>query len=545
MQSRTILEKTCYKYNVKHPLLLLGISLYACVYSLRIQWQIITNPNVICEDVRQHIWVYLSSWDPSLFPNDIISDFFCNAASFGEKWFYYVIGLFFNPLVIIKYLPVLFSVISVIYIYKLGKYLSDNITGACAGIIFLFSSYGGARFFGVCNGTDFGNCLTIIFLFYLAVKKYTAAGILSFIVSLFYPPLSLVCLSIYFFQLLHDLIKSKKLNKYGLTAFCIAVLCTGAFLIYKTSGAANPIRNLSLSEMKTMPEFYIRGNHPIFFSSFYEQINNEESGLALDKTLYVLVIVSLVMALFFQKRAFELPYIYYCLLGSGAGFFIAAHMFFFKLFMPSRYMRLSLPLFLVFFLAWNARRIIKFAEERVLLRKILPVGLIVFLIWGFFIPGGQDNHLSTHPKVFSFLKTLPNDSMIAGHPAIMDDAPVFTLKKIFVTKEISVPYYGIYPILKKRTYEFFNIYYAKELNEIYNMCVTNQITHLVVCKKHFEDAYLEKGDIYYEPVNSVVLRQIAGKNDFALFRVPDTMKIYEDDDVFVIKVDDIKKCNAV
>ena len=63
------------KYDQNDWILFIRISLYALIFSLSCQWFTITHEYGMAEDVRQHVWTYVSSWRPDLFQNDLIGDY--------------------------------------------------------------------------------------------------------------------------------------------------------------------------------------------------------------------------------------------------------------------------------------------------------------------------------------------------------------------------------------------------------------------------------------------------------------------------------------
>ena len=517
------------EYNKEDWLIFIGITAYAFLFSLLFQWPTITDAYTMSSDIRLNVYSYVSSWDSSLFRNDFIADYTKTITPIGVMCFYYILGLFVNPLLVVRYLPIAFTVISVMYIFRLGKHLKDSLAGALAAGMFLWVAWWkwkAAVFFSVGNGNDFGCLFTILYLYYFVTERYIIAGALIFLTTLFYPPLGLVCFGGYMLTMIRNFFLNHRVDRTGIIVLCIVALCMTAFL-YKTYWY-NPSLGLSGDTMRSMLEFYPGGRKPIFFPDWYTQITNNESGLSLIPPIQIMLIISAAIVLLRGNKSFSnvAPAFGYFLISCSVLFFLS-YILLFKLAMPSRYMRLPLPLVLIFFITMNTK----------IRKKIQYVILMIILISGLSMPFCAPANISAcYPGLCFFLKTLPKDSMIAGSPMLMDDVPLYSLRKAFVMLETSLPYYGIYPAVKKRTYDFYDAYYEEDIEKVYQFCVENDIDYLVVCKVHFDSAYLAKKDIYFEPLNRDIVSKIAGRRTFALRSIDGRSKVYEDPFVYVINV---------
>lgn len=222
------------KYDQNDWILFIRISLYALIFSLSCQWFTITHEYGMAEDVRQHVWTYVSSWRPDLFQNDLIGDYVKQVAPVGVKFFYYIMGLFVNLLLVVRWLPVIFSVVSAMYIFRLGKYIANNLVGIFATAMFLFVAWWhGALYFSVGNCSNFGIVCTIVFLYYFAMARYIPAGIMLFITNLFYPPLALVCLGTYALTLTNKFCRKQHVSRSSFIMFCLTAVSV-AIVLYLT-----------------------------------------------------------------------------------------------------------------------------------------------------------------------------------------------------------------------------------------------------------------------------------------------------------------------
>ena len=211
----------------------------------------------------------------------------------------------------------------------------------------------------------------------------------------------------------------------------------------------------------------------------------------------------------------------------------------FRLFGPARYMRYSLPLFLIFFISLNIDRFFRRINSG-RLRAAFLLGFIL-LASVCFIPKLQQYYIvAPSPELYDFLISLPKDVLVAGHPAPMDNVPVFAKRSVFINEESSLPYHvNFYSIIKERTYAFFKAYYSADCKEIYDFCKKYNITCLVVYDFHFSQDYLSRGEFYLNPFNEYIKGLTKNKSRFALMDIPDSRKIFNHQGVFIVRTEDI------
>lgn len=526
----------------KRRILISFLMITSILVTLYCQYPLLINKYAINDDVRQVSYFYSQHRDPELFQGDFIVDYHNKWWPWGMNIviiFYSIVGLFYDPIQFTKILPFFLCSLSALYMFKIGELLRGAIAGFLAGLMFIFVVWSRESFetFGQGNVKEFSVLFCIMFLYYFLKKDFFKAGINTVLLALFYPPLLLVCLSTYAISLLFDFFIDHKIEQSKFLIFIGAVIIIIA--IFVSQYPPGQIKLISLKEMRGMEEFYRGGRIPALFPSFYERWANEESGLAIDYPIKWLVFVSLLVFLILRKKALNtIPSSLWNFIFVSFTLFIISNIFMFFLYGPSRYVRYSLPFFLILFIALNIGElyeVIKFKGKR------------LFFLWGFvffvfisFIPkldvGGFI--IAPFPNLYRFLQTLPKDVLIAGHPSLMDNVPTFAERKAFITEEASVPYYtNFYPIIKERTYNFFKAYYSDSLKEIYDFCKMHNINYIIVDKKHFSNAYFKGNRFYLNPFNGYIKNLIKNKTTFALMSIPQNKRIFEDNDVFVVKVE--------
>jgi len=225
--------------------------------------------------------------------------------------------------------------------------------------------------------------------------------------------------------------------------------------------------------------------------------------------------------------------------------YIMADLFLFKLFLPNRYLKYSLPLIsLVICTIAIGQLIIKI--KRVRIKKAVLI-LILILIFPNAISNLEEEigfiDMSENKSLYIYLNSLPKETMIAAHPRLADGIPTFAQRKVFIKYELSHAAFDNYwKTIKKRTFDFFDAYYSEDPSFIYEFCEQNGIDYLVINKEHFTEKYLG-GDIYFEPFNTYVKNITRKRKKFLLDNIPEEDKLFTTNNIFVIKKDILNVSN--
>lgn len=500
------------------------------------QYPLLVNKYSIHNDVRQVIYPYLQFREQGLFPGDLITDYCRKWNPWGLTIFYFIVSLFYDPIQFTKILPFFLCGLSAFYMFRVGKILKGNAAGFLAAFMFIFVAWNrqNFEFFGAGGAHDIAIPVFIMFIYYFIKKDLLKTGIVIFFLSIFYPPLLLLSLSIYALSFIPDLFINKHLPRKKAYIFLAAIII--ALVVVGLKYFSGTTQMIALKEMKQMEEFYPGGRKPIFFASVLERLTNDESGLAVDYPLKWLLAASFFLVLLLRKKLEKIPVFFSWFLLASFFWYFASSALMYKLYAPARFMRVPLPVFLIFFIALNASKAvetIKSTKKRWIIFSCILIAVAVS-----FAPT-LERHYSRapFPGLYQFLETLPKDILVAGHPAIMDNVPTFAKRRAFVFEEISLPYYSkIYPTIKNRTLGFFRAYYSETLTEVYEFCRENKITHLVVYQPHFSPDYLNKRQFYLNPFNDYIKGLVDNKTRFALAYIPEDKKLFKEDSIFVIAV---------
>lgn len=155
----------------------------------------------VVKDV-QNLYLMARFQDPALFVNDPQGGFGAiDLVVFGRPITVYprslgygilfLLGSFFiDYLWLIKGLTFILMPLTVVYLFKLGQHLKDNLTGLCLSLFFVFFILASYQSISISSGLQraFAVPLTIIFMYYLVKQQYLATGLTLIANALIYLP---------------------------------------------------------------------------------------------------------------------------------------------------------------------------------------------------------------------------------------------------------------------------------------------------------------------------------------------------------------------
>ena len=550
-------------HSSRFPLAELIVASIALAIGIYGQLPAFTNPYVLVDDFRQHLYWMRQFRDSALFQDDLLTEYAKHYQPWGFIFLYYVLSPIADPLVISKVLPLALFVLSSFYLFKLVRHIAGGYAGFLASLIFMTTFTYLDRISGGLP-RSFGFPLLIIFLYYLTKKEYLKSSLLLVLQCLFYPTLFFISALTYLFMWIK--VRHRKIrldHSFPKAIFFILGVLLGASLLYGKHLLTphSLIGNLVTREqMVNHPEYYESGRYPVFPTAPLPQEigRNIRRGLFTSRLLRknpvvdtlraakLRNVISIVLVLFFffvlGRMKLYFPQELFALFLASVAMYQISDLFLLKLFIPRRYLEYSIPLLsLIAFAMMVGGGIGKI--KRVRLRRSLQIaGIVLVALLNFDIDAkAMFVDLSSYADLYRYLGTLSRETVIAAPPELADGIPTFSRRKVFIQYELSHPFFDRYwEVVKKRTSDFFDAYYSKNLSSLYQFCQENKIEYLVVDKKHFTEEYLTSGKIYFEPFNTSLKKMIGKRRDFALSRIPEKDKLFAKGDLFVIPKESLK-----
>jgi hypothetical protein len=461
----------------------------------------------IQDDARQHIFWMQQFSEPKLFSGDLIADYFKSVAPWGFTNLYKLINsLGIDIFFVNKISPLLIGIVTSIYCFlvcleifpvPLAGFLATLLLNQNLWILDDLSSGTPRAFFYP---------LFLAFIYYLLKQSLFPCLLIIIWQGLFYPQtvlLSAVVLLVKFI--------SEKHNRF----FCLSGLVTAGviLLIYslKTSAFGNVI---TVSEAKLLREFYATGRNTFFLDNpFAFWLSGQRSGFFPREWQYVLLCsfgLILPWLKFFSNR-FPLVTkinsnvkILSQVLLAALVMFSLAHLFLFKLHLPSRYSQHSLRILIalidgitIAILLHSLRNWLdrKFTKYKQLAKNLISVGLISLLLYPTYAVQAYSYRLGyvtgEARELYQFLQQQPKDYLIATLSQEADFIPTFAKRAVLASQEYAIPYHlDYYQPIRQRVKDLIKAQYSQDLAEVKNFINQYKIDLWLIDNNAFQVEYL-------------------------------------------------------
>lgn len=375
-----------------------------------LQWPRLGDPYRVDEDFRSFYW-FAKFQTPQLFPNDADvgaryveiwmpwgQPFQTSIYSSGYDFLFYIASFVMEPVLFSKLLPFIVMPITIIYLFEFGRLARNQNTGLVLSIGFLLFNLAASSAVSVVNGLQRSFALTFVIalIYYLQAQKYKSAIIATLIAALFYPPACVLMLATWGVTSL-PLLRVPKIGGWLQSRVTAHLLLT----VILTSIALSPsvlhrlglLNDLLTSPAQADPEVAVETPdvevelpHSLFANPAYGPGGSAElfysfplvgRGGIVDLgedliNLFILLALSGLIVLVRGGEAFNMPRTVWAMSAATLIMFVAAWLMAFLinnflLYLPSRYTRVGLFLFLFLFFSLNLLDFVK--EGPVLLRR--------------------------------------------------------------------------------------------------------------------------------------------------------------------------------
>ncbi|MGB3493575.1 MAG: hypothetical protein WBA57_12655 [Elainellaceae cyanobacterium] len=497
-----------------------GLSLFvALIYSLIALQEPLNNAYVIHDDVRSHVFWMHRFFDPSLFPNDLITDYFQSVAPAGYVTLYRsMASLGIDPLIFNKILPLPLVLITVGYCFWLVMSLFPvPAAGFLASALFTETIW---SVNDVSSGTPraFLYPLLMAFLYYLARRSLIPSLGCIILQGLFYPQ----CLFISGGILLLRLIRWQE-GKFCLSrdrsdyVFCglglglvFLMLLPYALKIsdYGPVATLPDARSLPTLQHTSRKDFF----HPNLWNYW---VCNERSALfPMEWCLepfppHGWLAIALVPMLWLSSR-FPLgnhlssrAAVLVQVIGASVGMFILAHALLFRLHLPNRYTKHSFRIVLIvagaiaFTIALDA--LFRWAISRWQSRTSLAAGggmtlwLALLLAYPWLIGGFiNPDYVTAEPAaIFTFFSEQPKDIVVASLSEEGNNIPAISKRTVLISSETANPYHmGYYEKIWQRQQDVMLAHYSPALRDVKAVIETYGIDFFLLDSDVFTPQYV-------------------------------------------------------
>ncbi len=513
--------------------------IYSIVLFLYSQWNALTNPLVVNDDIVQHLlWLYKYT-NHDFIPGDVLVD----TSEQLQPWGYWLLCrtlvLFFDPLIISKFFPLLPLMLLATFTFRLLN-LRYGVALAMVGVI-LMCNFPFERIVGF-NARAFGYPLVMAFLLYFSKREAYNVSITLIISALFYP----VALVIGGFILTMSLVWKKctsstyrllsRANFTQLSGLAIGILIV---VLKSWQIQSSPLLGsiFSKNELMTMPEFSQWGRvnfeyelNPALFLNFdWYFIFRLPNIPYIVWILLVIFIVQLVV----QRKIRDLDLSLIGLLIAGYVLGWMAQYFLPRLFLPQRYVFYTFVPFLYLLIV----RVLGIFHKA--FRHIVPMLLILglFLYEGWKIRNPYNlglKYYDQYEALYETIRGLPGRSLIAGPLSESSHIPMFCQQSVLMSAEASHAIYfkKQHEIMMPRIADFLKAYLSKDLEEVKTFVRKYDVNYLLIKKSFFTTNNMYVFRPFIGQLREVTEGRTA--TDYALMNLPETLILDIDDEYALV-----------
>jgi hypothetical protein len=453
----------------------------------------------IQDDARQHVFWLQRLNDAQLFPNDLIADYFSSVAPIGYKFLYQlanIIGI--QPFLFNKILPLLLGVATSIFTYLITvEILPIPWAGFISSLLLNQNLW---MLDDLVSGTPraFFYALFLGFIYYLLRQDLLLCSLFIALQGLFYPQVLLISSAI----LALNLITQKQKRYFYIIGLIIAI----AVMAIYTLQTADSHEVISLDLAKQLPEFYPGGRNTFFVANFWSfWLVEPRSGYFPREWQYVLLCSFGLLLPIIIKNPQHFPLakqikpqinIIKQIIFASLILFTLAHIFLFKLHLPSRYTqhtaRIVIALVDGITLAIIIDKISQFNQNLRLLIMAIALGALLYPTYAVqSYPYRLGYVTGESPELYQFLQQQPQDVLIATLSREGDFIPSLAQRSVLVAQEYSIPYHwDYYKQIRQRAKDLIQAQYSFNLTEISQLITKYQIDLWLVDKNAFTSQYL-------------------------------------------------------
>jgi hypothetical protein len=521
LYNRLFQNEYCY---VKHQWLIFSLffPVVFAIWGMSIGFE---SPYVVQDDARQHVFWMARFLDPGFFPNDVIADYFQSVAPLGYKALYRGMALLgIDPFVLNKILPMLLGLIATFFCYQVCLLLFPIQSAAFLATLLLNLSIWAKD--DLISGTPraFVYPLFLAFLYFLLKRSLFPILLMLLLQGLFYPPILLISSGVLFLRLfswgngLPALTSCREDRRVSLAGLGVAMLVMLPFLL--GTSQYGPV--ISSAKAMTMPEFNPGGRSSFFTPNLLKfWFSGSRSGIFPREWfncpalffLMMLAIAALLPLIIRSRNRFTLAHkintgikLLPQLAVVSAGLYVAAHLFLFKLHLPSRYTHYSMRLLMaiggaiavIILLEWLLRTARNNATN--CYWKTGAIGITSLFFLGVFMYPLMDHRFpktgyvkGKYPALYEFFQAQPKDTVVASLSTEANNLPTFSRRSIFVGSEYAIPYHlGYYLPFRKKAMDLIEAHYTSKPEILKNFIVRNKIDYFLLDNSSFEPAYTAK-----------------------------------------------------
>ncbi len=454
---------------------------FAAIYSYLGLREVFSSEYIIHDDVRSHVFWMRRFLDPDLFPQDLISNYFQSVAPRGYRTLYHLVAsLGLDPLFFNKILPLFLSLISTAYCFGVVMAIFPVPSAGFVATLFLNQTFWMMPELPSGTPRAFFYPFFLAFVYYLLRRSLFPCLVAIALQGLFYPQCLFISAGVLLLRLFRlenwRLRFSPEKSDY---IFCVAGLGVTVLMLLPyalTTSEYDPV--VTATEARSMPIFQSTGRKAYFYDDPVKFWFCALRSGVLPKCMFpppqVWAAVLLPFLLRYprhfplSKKVSSEVIILSQILVASLGMFFLAHALLFKLHLPSRYTKHSVPILIaiaggiatILFLD-AVLRIYQQPRRSSRVKQFLTLGLFTLVAGLIFLYPNSlkkfprvDYRTANEPALYKFFAEQPKNSLIASLSQETNNIPTFSQRPVLISPETAAPYHlGYYRRIKQRMVE--------------------------------------------------------------------------------------------
>ena len=440
---------------------------------------------VVQDDARQHVFWMRRFLDSTLFPGDLMADYFQSTAPPGYAAIYRAIAAVgIDPLLLSKILPLILALIATGYCFGVCLQLLNVPFAAFVSTLLLNQNLWLQDDLVSGIARAFVYPIFLAFLYYLLKASRSAPSIVSLLPllvtialeGLIYPQLVFIMAGVLLLQGLRWQNGLRLAPNWRISAIGLAVAFVVMLPYAIESSAFGPV--VTVTEARSMAEFQPQGRTRLFVPNLWEYwFTEERSGLF--RWIMPLCILSVPLLPWLLRQPDRFPLvrevrqigILVRVAIVSLSMFLAAHALLFTLYLPSRYSQNTLQIITALsgaiatvILLDGLLRWAKSANQPIAAIALTGAlaGTLLFspYLWEF-PKQTRVFSIGAYPGLYEFLAAQPKDILVASLAREADNIPTFAQRSILTSREYSIPYHkGYYQQIYQRTDDLIRAQYS-------------------------------------------------------------------------------------
>ena len=498
-------------------------------------------------DVCQHTWWMQRYRDASLFPHDLMAEYF-SLPFLSPAGYRAIVGTAARVLDaqhIVETLAIVLALVAIALTAVLGHMIARR-AGAAAALVVLWATHA-EDLVGGGFPRSFGLVLVLAGMIALLRRWWAAFGGVVLACVLLYPPVLLNLFAPAATATVLAFVIRRMRPTRGF-AVCVALSLAAAAVLASSYLRQPPPeigRPFAPAEIQTMQEWRLHGRFMVLGYPPVFGVDIPNGGIGWSTRQVALGLGGLVLTCVLARRA--IPAEGWALLAGAIVLWAIACVVLFRLYFPDRYLMYACPVFGMLWAAGVVRELGELLNNRAV-RVLLPIAAAVFVMVvlpidiasgvTLYRQPGDGTTARGYSDALKFIRKLPKNAIIAAHPDDANAVPLRCRRSVLVNTECALPIHtAYYAEMKRRLNDSFDLLYAADWDAAKRIAWQDHIHYFLLDTRRLK--FPDDFPPYLTPYRRENKRRIANAKSagFALLSPPAGSVIFRSGDMVLIEFD--------